>query len=170
MKKGSSEKQDSSRGQISQGLLSNLNRHRPRSYSLRMMPMIDVIFLLLIFFLVTAKFRPHEDYLPVVLPSSSEGVNIGLIEPLLIELSSTQTGLNILIGEYEEIDIPDDKVETGIMDLEILLRDIIAGQNRTVKDPVELDCQDNLKWEHLALVYNMLYGMGVTDITFPLTE
>ncbi|AQQ70571.1 protein TolR [Limihaloglobus sulfuriphilus] len=170
MKDGKKQERGAKSGHISKSVLSRLIQSRRRSYSLRMMPMIDVIFLLLIFFLVTAKFRPKEDFLPVALPSDSQSSELNLIEPLLIELSSNDNGLAVVIGGYGELTVPDDEPETGLVDFERMLLEVFEAQSRTVGDPVELDCSDNLKWQHLALVYNMLYGLGINDITFPLSE
>jgi len=62
-----------------------------RIFSLRMAPMIDIIFLLLIFFLVAAKWRPAESFLPFKLPVGAAG-NQAVVrpEPLVIEISATQ--------------------------------------------------------------------------------
>jgi biopolymer transport protein ExbD len=170
MKGGKRQKHGAKSGEISQSVLSRLIQTRRRSYSLRMMPMIDVIFLLLIFFLVTAKFRPKEDFLPVTLPSASQSDTLKLIEPLLIELSSNENGFAVVVGGYGELFVADAELETGLVGLERMLMDVFESQNRTVEDPVELNCSDNLKWQHLALVYNMLYGLGISDITFPLSQ
>jgi len=55
-----------------------------------MAPMIDMVFLLLIFFLVAAKWRPQEDFLPFQLPlAHAQEQRIGKPEPLMIHISAT---------------------------------------------------------------------------------
>ena len=46
----------------------------------------------------------------------------------------------------------------------------LLEQKRYASDPVEIVCAAKVKWENLAKIYNVLYGMGLTDITFQMTE
>jgi biopolymer transport protein ExbD len=49
--------------------------------------MIDMIFLLLLFFFVVAKWRPAEDFLPFRLSAAqAPGINIAKPEPLIIHI------------------------------------------------------------------------------------
>jgi hypothetical protein len=50
------------------------------------------------------------------------------------------------------------------------IRDVMNRQRRTTSDAVELVCLDEVKWDYLAKIYNILYGFGMTDIAFRLTE
>ncbi len=154
-------------------LFKKLSLKRRNNISLRMAPMIDMIFLLLIFFLVTAKFRPQEDLLPIKLPAPSKSVSsvaAPLVEPLVIRLRDTNDSLIIEIGNSKTLKIANDDIEKGLVTFSNDMLALYKAQKRTTADPVELDCDSDLSWSHLVKVYNILFGMGVTDITFPLED
>ena len=142
-----------------------------RPFALRMAPMIDVIFLLLLFFLVAAKWRPDEKFLPFQLPSADGAqLNIGKVEPLLIYISDKQNGCAVQIGRAYAVDIREDTIEADLAQLMEKLRECILAQKRFVSDPVEMVVGADVKWDHLAKIYNLFYGAGLTDITFAMTE
>jgi biopolymer transport protein ExbD len=144
---------------------------RNRPPALRMAPMIDMIFLLLIFFLVAAKFRPKEDFLPLQLSAAQASEHrIGKPEPLTIQIRPTQTGCEVQIGQLRTVQINDGSIEQDLVVLIETMRDCMLTQKRLATDPVEVICDAGVKWEHLAKIYNMLYGAGLTDITFQMTE
>jgi biopolymer transport protein ExbD len=133
--------------------------------------MIDMIFLLLIFFLVAAKWRPREDFLPFQLPTAKAGENrLVKPEPLIIRISPTETGCQVRVGQMRTVRMDNDTTE---QDLAVLMAEIekcLRAQKRFAADPVEIVCHPQLRWEHLAKIYNMFYGAGLTDITFRMTE
>lgn len=144
---------------------------RNRPPALRMTPMIDMIFLLLIFFLVAAKFRPKEDFLPLKLSVAQASVHrIGKPEPLTIQIRPTQTGCEVQIGQLHTIHINDESTEQDLAVLIETIQDCMLTQKRFASDPVEVICDADVKWEHLAKIYNTLYGAGLTDIAFQMTE
>ena len=49
-------------------------------------------------------------------------------------------------------------------------RQCLLEQKRYATDPVEIICAAKVKWGDLAKINNVLYGMGLTDITFQMTE
>ncbi len=139
--------------------------------SLRMAPMIDIIFLLLIFFLVTAKWRPQESFLPFQLPKADAGyVQFGKPEPLVIGISATDTGCSVQIGKVGGIEINDTNIQAGLTGLMKKMQECFTEQKRFATDPVEINCGPAVRWEHLARIYNIFYGAGINDITFTLTE
>jgi biopolymer transport protein ExbD len=145
---------------------------RRANLTLRMAPMIDMIFLLLIFFLVAAKWRPKEDFLPLQFPGAAQA-SLGALakpEPLTIQISSTASGCLARIAGAYSVQIGDPNVEQNLSALMETVRTCLSEQKRLASDPVEIICAPNVKWEHLTLVYNALYGMGITDITFQMTE
>ena len=52
-----------------------------------MMPLIDIIFLLLIFFLMASRFEREEKELPVVLPEVAEAQPLALTQDLVINIT-----------------------------------------------------------------------------------
>jgi biopolymer transport protein ExbD len=139
--------------------------------TLRMAPMIDMIFLLLIFFLVAAKWRPQEDFLPLSLPAAeAQPSSVGTPEPLMIYIRPAENGCEVQIGQAEALLIRDDNAEADFSALMDKIQQCLAAQKRFAADPVEIVCDPLVKWEHLTKVYNTLLGSGLTNIIFATTE
>ncbi len=142
-----------------------------RIFSLRMAPMIDMIFLLLIFFLVAAKWRPEENFLPFQLPAAqAQDRGLGKPEPLIIYIAATQTGCQVQVGRLYTVQIENKEIETGLAVLMGKIEKSLREQKRFAADPIEIVCGPEVKWEHLAKIYNIFFGAGLTDITFTMTE
>ena len=140
-------------------------------YSLRMAPMIDMIFLLLIFFLVAGKWRPEEDFLPLRLPTAdARQQDFAKPEPLQIYIFASKTGCYVQIGEQQTVQIENEAIEANLAGLLQELRACMLAQKRYASDPVEIICAGQVKWEYIAKIYNMLFGAGLSDITFQMTE
>jgi biopolymer transport protein ExbD len=158
-------------GSNRRGILNRLFGFHKPTIGLRMTPMIDMIFLLLIFFLVAAKWRPKEDFLPMQLATAGVGVQaVGKPEPLLIQISQNDTGCQVQIGSSYAVDMPAKNPEVGLAEMMIKIRQCLLEQKRYASDPVEIACAADVKWEYLAKIYNVLVGMGLTDITFRMTD
>jgi len=154
-----------------QDALNKVFATRRRLYNLRMAPMIDMIFLLLIFFLVAGKWRPDEDFLPLRLPTAdARQQDFAKPEPLQIYIFATQTGCYVQIGQHQTVQIENETIEANLAGLLQELRASMLAQKRYASDPVEITCAAEVKWEHLAKIYNLLFGAGLTDITFQMTE
>ena len=156
-------------------ILSRLNSRRRSGIGLRIAPLVDMIFLLLIFFLVAAKWRPKEDFLPLQLPVASAGTQtVVKPEPLVIQILATPPGdglgCQVQIGSSYAVDIPAQNPEQGLAVLMEKIRQCLLEQKRYASDPIEITCAADVKWEYLAKIYNVLIGMGLTDITFQMTE
>lgn len=151
--------------------LASLFARRPFNFTLRMAPMIDIIFLLLIFFLVCAKWRPQEQFLPLQL-STAGAAEMPLVraEPLVIHIASNEPGCNVWIGQLTVVRIRQNEVEQDLLTLVEQLQAALTAQHRFASDPVEIICEPDVKWDYFAKIYNVLYGIGLTDITFSLTE
>jgi biopolymer transport protein ExbD len=136
-----------------------------------MAPMIDMIFLLLIFFLVAGNYRPEEDYLPFQLPTAlGQEANRVKPEPLVIRIAGTPSGCEVRINVTHSFDIDQQDSEQGLASMLSGLDECMRSQGRFTSDPVEIVCEPEVKWEYLAKIYNTLYGAGLTDITFRMTE
>ena len=147
------------------------NSGRRQCFSLRMAPMIDMIFLLLIFFLVAAKWRPQEDFLPFQLPAAqAQGHRLAKPEPLIIHIFATQSGCQVRIGRSHTVQIENKNIEANLVMLMEKMESCLLEQKRFATDPVEIICDPQVKWEHLAKIYNMFFGAGLTDITFQMTQ
>jgi len=156
---------------IGQDVLKGLRKRRTQELGLRMAPMIDVIFLLLIFFVLTAKFRPLEQFLPLLPGDRAGGTQtLELIEPLEIFISDSAAGCVIDIGRTVSLSMPAENMEQGLAEFAGRLATVMEKQKRIMTDPIEIRCDKNVKWNHLVKVYNVLYAMGVNDITFVKTD
>lgn len=156
---------------IQRDFLGRLHSGCRRSFTLRMAPMIDVIFLLLIFFFVAAKWRPQENFLPFQLPAAqAQSPRLGRPEPLIIHISATDTGCQVQIAQLQMVQINDETVEANLAGLIEEMQQCMLSQKRFASDPIEIICEPEVKWEHLAKIYNVFYGAGLTDITFRMTE
>jgi len=144
---------------------------RKSSFTLRMAPMIDMIFLLLLFFLVAAKWRPEENFLPFQLPVA-QAQSHGLVkaEPLIIHIFATQAGCQVQIGQLYAVQLEDQTIEANLIELMGKMKDCLIAQKRFISDPIEIVCDASVKWEHLTKIYNIFFGAGLTDITFTMTE
>lgn len=155
-------------GQTLEGLL---GRKRTAG-GLLMAPMIDVIFLLLTFFIITAKFREPESFVPVALPSpdSAESIRGRMVEPLVLEITGRAGGCLARIGAEEAIDLSEEAPEAGLAAMAFSLNQICRSQGRTSEDPIELICHDEVSWDFVVKIYDVLQAMGASRITFVITE
>ncbi|MCF7956565.1 MAG: biopolymer transporter ExbD [Phycisphaerae bacterium] len=141
---------------------------KKRGFVLQMTPMIDVIFLLLTFFLLTANFRTPEDFLPIRLPDKQTRQIPSIIEPLSISINVTPTGLNVQIADFDNVAVENASLDQGLADFATKLKSTIESQQRRPDDPVEISCADEVTWDHLVKIYNILNAMGIDNITFNL--
>ena len=145
---------------------------RPRhSFGLRMAPLVDLVFLLLIFFLVAAKWRPQEDFIPLRLPVAQAQVSgIGRPEPLRIYISSIENGCRIRIGRNQAVRINTRTMEQDLAEFIVKIEEVLAAQKRLVSDPIEIICGPDVKSEYWIRICNVFYGMKMTDITFSMIQ
>jgi biopolymer transport protein ExbD len=157
----------------------NAFRHAPSGASvpqrplsaLRMAPMIDIIFLLLIFFLVAARWRPQEDFLPMTIPAAASlDPSAPAAEPLVFEILAAAAGCSVEIGAAAGVDLPNGCTQTDMERLRRKIRGVITAQKRLPSDPVEIICDESVTWDHIAKIYDCLFGEGLTNITFRMTE
>ncbi|NLH16463.1 MAG: biopolymer transporter ExbD [Phycisphaerae bacterium] len=145
--------------------------HQSRSgggLGLRMTAMIDVIFLLLIFFVLTAQFSREEQYLPIRLPgpaSAAQRLDIPA-EPLRISIAMQGGQCRIDLGRGRQIALTEPELSAGLEVFSRTVTTALEQERRIVTDPVEIACSDSVPWEILVKVYNGLYAMGIEDITF----
>ncbi|MBN2064548.1 MAG: biopolymer transporter ExbD, partial [Sedimentisphaerales bacterium] len=81
-------------------------RKSKNSIQARMVPLIDVVFLLLIFFIMTVNFSQQEGFLAAELPANAHSATSSEIDPLAVYIISQQNGdCQIAIGN-EAVIIP----------------------------------------------------------------
>jgi len=102
-----------------------------------MTPLIDCVFLLLVFFLVTSVFKQDESVLKLILPETQTETKRDTPEGLYIELSETELAFNGQRGTPDE------------------LREKAATvQNK--KSPVAIKIDKGTTYERIAIVLDIL--------------
>ena len=118
---------------------------RRESLTLDMTPLVDVVFLLLIFFLVTSVFKKDELALMLNLPSSKEGSKVVDKKELIIELSKDKIAINKDILTFEEVDV----------------------KLATVKDkerPIVVRIDKDVKYERIIKLFDLLEKYGLHNL------
>lgn len=102
-----------------------------------MTPLIDCVFLLLVFFLVTSVFKQDESILKLILPETQSETKRDVPEGLYIELSETELAFNGLKGTTDELRIK-------------------ASEVQNKKSPVAIKIDKGTTYERIALVLDLL--------------
>ena len=110
-----------------------------------MTPLIDCVFLLLVFFLVTSVFKQEESVLKLILPETQSEVKRDTPEGLYIELSETELAFNGQRGTPDE------------------LREKAATvQNK--KSPVAIKIDKGTTYERIAIILDILQVQKLYNI------
>ena len=102
-----------------------------------MTPLIDCVFLLLVFFLVTSVFKQDESVLKLILPETQTETKRDTPEGLYIELSETELAINGQRGTPDE-----------------LREKAAAVQNK--KSPVAIKIDKGTTYERIAVILDIL--------------
>ncbi len=129
--------------------------------------LIDVCFLLLIYFLVTSTIQPREQDLPMTLPSSAESDAPLEIEPMLIQVKKTGSGFSIVVNKTEELDVA---VQGKERTLPRLFENLTAYSNvakaSDSKPLVQLFIDPLVEQQTAMDVLNCLKGANINSVTF----
>jgi biopolymer transport protein ExbD len=117
--------------------------------TLSLTPLIDVVFLLLIFFLVATRFAQEDRELDVVLPSASEA------KPLIVQPKE----MFVNIDQHGHFFI-DGKTLTGD-EVEAVLRQ--AAANNPVHQSVIIRADKRVQLDFAVLVMNLCNKVGILD-------
>ena len=110
-----------------------------------MTPLIDCVFLLLVFFLVTSVFKQDESVLKLILPETQSEVKRDTPEGLYIELSETELAFNGQRGTPDE-----------------LREKAAAVQNK--KSPVAIKIDKGTTYERIAVILDILQVQKMYNI------
>ena len=146
---------------------------RGSGLSINLTPMIDVVFLLLIFFLLAANFRSKEGFLPAELPRQVTRAEQMEQAPLELWLESQPDGsCEIQIGMEERLVIAaSESSEQGAFGLlRQRLEKVLAAQGRSVRDPVKFMPSASTSWDHVVKAYDALWQLGLEQIVFVMAE
>ena len=110
-----------------------------------MTPLIDCVFLLLVFFLVTSVFKQDESVLKLILPETQTETKRDTPEGLYIELSETELAFNGQRGTPDELR---EKASTV--------------QNK--KSPVAIKIDKGTTYERIAVILDILQVQKLYNI------
>lgn len=118
--------------------------------SLSMTPLIDVVFLLLIFFLVATRFAEEDRELDVTLPSASEAKPL-IVKPRDVFINIDQQG-NYFLGSRQ----------MDVSQLERALAQI--GVNNPLTQSVKIRADRRCTWQHVAVAIDLCHRAGIHDV------
>jgi biopolymer transport protein ExbD len=134
-------------------------------------PMIDVVFLLLIFFILSANLHGNEGFLPAILPQTGLSRKTMEMEPLLIYLNSRPDGsCQVQVGRIESFVVQSGVNQAGFQVLGDRLSQILTQQGRRLDDPVKLAPDWNTRWDDVVKAYDALWRINLTNIIFAVVE
>lgn len=129
--------------------------------------LIDVSFLLLIYFLVTQTIQPREQDLPMTLPSSVPTDSKLEIQPMLISVTKAGSGFAIEVNKNEQLDtaVVGEHRELPRLAESLTAYNNLAKSNGT--SPLVQLYVDPLVEQQTAMdVLNCLKGAKINSITF----
>jgi biopolymer transport protein ExbD len=129
--------------------------------------MIDVVFLLLIYFMVATEFKTAEESFPMDLPLRNHGQTMTLDdEPLVIFVESAGEG----VGDIRvRLDGPWDPI-SSLQELSTFLRKNKAGGFGSgglfaKSHPILIKPTNETRWDHTIATYNTVTSALYTNIT-----
>lgn len=123
-------------------------RQRRESLAMDLTPLIDMVFLLLVFFLVTSTFKKDELALLLKLPKAQEGAGTEKkIDNLTIELSDEQVAVNGKRSSMEELPAT---LAASPKDILVNLR--VDGEVKYTRLVKVLDLLQTNKLENISLI------------------
>ncbi len=141
-------------------------RRRPGSsapFAMNIAPMIDVTFLLLIFFLVTTTFERAEGILASKMPQDVGEPAVALpISPIIVRVSQVGPGAGDYAIRIDDVrDVPADFTE-----LAAFLSQIHSKPGFDADTLVVVVAGDHVKWDHVVGAWNAAVHAGCTNVAF----
>ncbi len=121
--------------------------------------MIDVVFLLLIFFICTANFRPPEERLPMNL--SLPGSLSGAVRPTPEEEDFKFATIRISANDGQIFWQINDRICNSPADLGTVLRKLAETKSDL---PILIDMDDDVAWQHFIHVYDLCRANGLSRV------
>ena len=136
---------------------------------LRLTAMIDVVFQLLIYFVVTASFALDEGILTTQLPTGSGTGSAADMKkrPLTVVLTSVNDSVGYRVKIEGSNFAPRNFAQLSD-ELRIMMRDPAKGLNGPYPpdNPVIIRPQAGVRWTHVVNAYNAAYRAGYSNINF----
>ena len=129
-----------------------LSRHKPpSSLAFNMTPMIDIVFLLIIFFMTVSQITRNVDF-PLPLPRVTEGDQTSITASITINLDQTGT---IIIGGQEF---------TLANTLASIEKQLGKADNNPDRIKIQIRCDRNCECRHVSQLLESLSKLGFTNV------
>lgn len=147
------------------------DRRAPASamLSLNFTPMIDVVFLLLIYFILSSDFRPREEAFSLDAPRHLEGSSIATLDPFELP----KRPVRILVRSHgdgpTELSISSDDPTIGpVLGADDLFRRLGEARGRTIADDqvFAVRAASDTRWEHTLAAFNAIRRAGFAQVRF----
>jgi len=129
----------------------------------RFAPMIDMSFLLLIFFMTTTRFAPPEGLLSSTLPQIGGRPLVGLpISPIVVRLGAAgadDVDVTISVDQFEG-------APQTFADLPAFIREIHTRPGFDRETPVVIVADDRVRWDHVVACWNAALRADCQRIAF----
>ena len=119
--------------------------------SLSITPLIDVVFLLLIFFLVATRFAEEEREIEIELPTASQALPL-TVEPREMFINIDEQGRYFIEGKFRHPE-----------EVEQLLRD--ASANNPLTQTVVIRADKATDWQYVLTAFDLCKKVGIYNYT-----
>ena len=133
--------------------------------SLNLISMIDIVFLLLIFFMLQMRFHRLEGILPIKLPKT-QGLTASRevpMSPLRVTVRQVGDGPTDYVVSIDQMAPP---LPQNFIDLYVRLRQVQETEGYSAETPVVIAPQGEVKWDHVINAYNAAVRARFTRIHF----
>lgn len=137
--------------------------------SLNFTPMIDVVFLLLIYFILSSDFRPREESFQLDAPQNLEGASIRTLDPFELPKRPVRILVRSHGDEPSEFSLSSDEPAIGpILGADDLFRRLRDARGHTIAgDQVfSVRAAPDARWEHTLATFNALRRAGFRNVRF----
>lgn len=127
--------------------------------------LIDVCFLLLIYFLVTSTITPREQDLAMALPANTPSGDVPKIDPIFIRVDAAGIIYTGIGNAQQQLDSDSSAREVPLLDAQL---DLYATAARTAdRTPlVQVSVDPGSTQQRVIDVLNSLAGARITSVTF----
>jgi len=144
-----------------------MKRRRERSgtsIELRLTPMIDVVFLLLIFFMVTAKFIAPERKIPAFAADEEVGGGMALVEEYELHIVKGIERRPVVVSRRKVWEI--DSLGPLLGELRSYHDRNLVGGKLSEDAGVSIECEGDIKWEAVVRVLEVVREAEIPSIRF----
>lgn len=143
--------------------LSHHNRARQVPFAINIAPMIDVTFLLLIFFVVTTTFEKAEGLLAAKLPKDQGRPAVALpISPVVVRLKQTGPNMEDFVIRLDNFD----GTPTDFEELARMLGEIQHKPGFDVETPVVIVPEGAVRWDQVVNAWNAAVRSKYNNVAF----